>query len=65
VDLLVEDRNVPKEQNNENAKEMSKEEFYRYYHGPKEEGLQQTEVKEQSGQLFDLQTLLNQRQDRL
>jgi adenylate cyclase len=65
LDLLVSDRNVLKEQNNESAKEMSKEEFYRYYHGPQEEELKQPHHKEQSGQLFDLQTLLNQRQDRL
>jgi adenylate cyclase len=65
ADGVAGDRNVLIKQNNENAKEMSKEEFYIYYHGPKEEGLQQTEVEEQSGQLFDLQTLLNQRQDRL
>jgi adenylate cyclase len=65
VDLHVGDKGDQKEEVNEKTKEKSKEEFYRYYHGPKEEELKQAQHKEQSDQLFDLQTLLSQRQDRL
>jgi adenylate cyclase len=42
----------------------SNEEFYKYYHGPKDE-LNQIQSKGPSRQLFDLHTLLTQRQDRL
>jgi len=42
----------------------SNEEFYKYYHGPKDE-LNQIQSKGQSRRLFDLHTLLTQRQDRL
>lgn len=65
VDVHMDDKEVQNKQGNKYTKEMSKIEFYRYYHGPKEEELKQTKHIEQSGQLFDLQTLLNQRQDRL
>ena len=66
VDVHADDKRAQNKQNNKGTKEMSKLEFYRYYHGPKEEELKQTQRKDQSGrQLFDLQTLLNQRQDRL
>jgi class 3 adenylate cyclase/sporulation protein YlmC with PRC-barrel domain len=66
VDAHVNNKGVQKKQDNKDTKEMSKIEFYRYYHGPKEDEVQQTQQhKEQSEQLFDLETLLNQRQDRL
>jgi adenylate cyclase len=65
VDLHVDNTGERNEQDNKGTKEKSKEEFYRYYHGPKEEELEQTQHKEQSEQLFDLQTLHSQRQDRL
>jgi hypothetical protein len=42
----------------------SNEEFYKYYHGPKDE-LSQIQSKGKSRQLFDLHSLLTQRQDRL
>lgn len=42
----------------------SNEEFYKYCHGPKDE-LNQIQSKGQSRRLFDLRTLLTQRQDRL
>ncbi len=50
-----------------NTEGMSDEDFHKYYHGPKEEEVpkQKTTHKEQSGQLFDLQTIFTQRQDRL
>ncbi len=66
VNVHTDDKVVQNKQDNEATKEMSKIEFYRYYHGPKEGELKQTQqLKEQSEQLFDLQTLLNQRRDRL
>jgi adenylate cyclase len=47
------------------TREKSDEELYKYYHGPEEGLIDQVQQKRQSGQLFDLETLLNQRQDRL
>jgi class 3 adenylate cyclase/sporulation protein YlmC with PRC-barrel domain len=64
TDVNVDDKGEQKGDDSTSTKENSNEEFYRYYHGPKE-GLEQTQQEEQSAQLFDLQTLLNQRQDRL
>lgn len=48
----------------DDKKQNEDEEFYRYYHGPRDE-LNQTPLQEQPRQLFDLRTLLTQRQDRL
>jgi class 3 adenylate cyclase/sporulation protein YlmC with PRC-barrel domain len=53
------------EGNTTTRKEMLTEEFYTYYHGPREELEQTPPYTQRPGQLFDLQTLLNQRQDRL
>jgi adenylate cyclase len=63
---LDEDADDRGEQKQEYAgpNEKTEEEFYKYYHGPKEV-LDQTQPKEQSRQLYDLQTLFTQRQDRL
>ncbi|MGA7370017.1 MAG: adenylate/guanylate cyclase domain-containing protein [Nitrososphaeraceae archaeon] len=61
----VDDTEQDREQSS-NAEAMSNEDFHKYYHGPKEDlTKQKTTHKEQSGQLFDLQTLSTQRQDRL
>ena len=50
VDLHVDNKGDRNEQNNKGTKETSNTEFYRYYHGPKEEELEQTQHKEQSEQ---------------
>ena len=64
TDVNVDDKGEQKGDDSISKKEKSNRTFYRYYHGPKEE-LEQTQQKGQSTQLFDLQTLLTQRQDRL
>jgi adenylate cyclase len=64
TDVNVDDNGEQKGDDSTSKKEKSNRAFYRYYHGPKEE-LEQTQQKGQSMELFDLQTLLTQRQDRL